>query len=55
MKNDPVYEKWPSKRAALSIGALFGSLGGGFVYLNFRQKKKKHIWVPFINPNEIKN
>jgi hypothetical protein len=42
--------KRPCKRAAVSIGALLGNLEGEFVYWDFREKKKLHIWVPFLGP-----
>jgi len=42
----------PCKRVSLSIGALLGNLEG--VYLpGFLRERKKYIWVPFLDPEDI--
>ena len=43
----------PYKRVFLSIGALFGNLEGVRVS-GFLRGKKKYIWVPFLDPEDIK-
>jgi len=40
------YLKKRCKRAALSLGPLLGKMEG-FVYWDFREKRKMHILVPF--------
>jgi len=43
----------PHKRVSLSIGALSWKLEG--VRLpGFLREKKKYIWVPFLEPEDIK-
>jgi len=43
----------PCKGASLSIGTLLGNLEG--VHLpGFLREKKKRIWVPFLDPEDIK-
>ena len=42
----------PCKRVSLSIGTLLGKLEG--VRLpGFLEKRKKYIWVPFLDPEDI--
>jgi len=43
----------PWKQVSLSIGALLGNLVG-FICWDFF-KKKKYIWVPFLDPEVIKS
>jgi hypothetical protein len=43
----------PCKRASLSIGALVGEPGGGSFAGTF-ERKGKYIWVPFLDPEDIK-
>jgi len=43
----------PCKRVCLSIGTLLGNLEG--VRLpRFLREKEKYIWVPFLDPEDIK-
>jgi len=43
----------PCKWVSLSIGTLLGNLEG--VHLpGFLREKKKYIWVPFLDPEDIK-
>jgi len=43
----------PCKLVSLSIETLFGKLEG--VHLpGFLREKKKYIWVPFLDPEDIK-
>jgi len=45
--------KMPCKRVSLYIGAPLGNLEG--VRLpEFLREKKKFIWVPFLDPEDIK-
>jgi len=41
------------KRLSLYIGALLGKLEGVRL-LRFFREKKKYIWVPFMDPEDIK-
>ena len=43
----------PCKRAFLSIGALLGNLEGVRL-LGLLREKKEYIWVPFLDPENIK-
>jgi hypothetical protein len=43
----------PCKRISLSIGALLGNLEG-VCLPGFLKKKKKYIWVPFLDPEDTK-
>jgi hypothetical protein len=43
----------PCKWVSLSIGILLGNLEG--VHLpGFLREKKKYVWVPFLDPENIK-
>jgi len=49
------YAKFPSKRVSLSIGALLGNLKGVRLPGYFERKEKNiYIWVPFLDPEDIK-
>jgi len=43
-----------SKCVSLSIGALLGNMEGVLLPGLFREKKK-YIWVPVLDPEDIKN
>jgi len=43
----------PYKRVSLSIGALSGKLEGVRL-AGLLREKKKYIWVPFLDPEDIK-
>jgi hypothetical protein len=43
----------PCKWVSLFIGALLGNLEG-VCLLGFLREKKKFIWVPFLDPEDIK-
>jgi hypothetical protein len=43
----------PCKRVSLSIGTLLGSLER-FRLPGFLREKEKYVWVPFLDPDDIK-
>jgi hypothetical protein len=43
----------PCKQVSLSIGALMGNMEGGSFAWIF-ERKKKYIWVPFLDPEDTK-
>jgi hypothetical protein len=43
----------PCKRVSLSIGALLGNLEG-IRLLELFERKGYYIWVPFLDPEDIK-
>jgi hypothetical protein len=44
----------PCKQVCLSIGALMGNPGdGGCSFAGIFERKKKYIWVPFLDPEYI--
>jgi len=45
--------KMPCKQVSLSIGTLMGNLDGICLPELF-ERKGKYIWVPFLDPEEIK-
>jgi hypothetical protein len=47
------YVKMPCKRVSLSIGAPLGDLEG-IRFPGLFERKGKHIWVPFLDPEDIK-
>jgi hypothetical protein len=50
------FERFPKgscKRVSLSIGAPLGNLEW-FVYREILREKGKYIWVPFLEPEDIK-
>jgi hypothetical protein len=42
----------PCNWVSLSIGALLGNLEG-ICFLGLFERKGKHIWVPFFDPEDI--
>jgi hypothetical protein len=46
--------KMPCKRVSLSIGALLGNLEG-ICLLERCERKGEYIWVPFLEPEDIKS
>jgi hypothetical protein len=47
------YVKMPCKQVSLSIGAPLGNLEGICLLVRF-ESKEKYIWVPFLDPEDIK-
>ena len=45
--------KMPCRRLSLSIGAMLGNLEGVRL-LGLLGEKKEYIWVPFLDPEDIK-
>jgi len=43
----------PCKRLSLSIGGLLGNLKGVRL-TGFLREKKKYVWIPFMDPEDIK-
>jgi len=43
----------PCKQVSRSIGALLGKLEGVH-FPGFLREKEKYIWVPFLDPEDIK-
>jgi hypothetical protein len=43
----------PCKQVSLPIGALLENLEG-VCLLGFLREKKKYVWVPFLDPEDIK-
>jgi len=41
-------------QASISIGAPLGNLEG-ILLLGLFERKEKYIWVPFLDPDDIKN
>jgi hypothetical protein len=44
----------PCKRVSLSVGALLGNLEGIRLLPGLFERKGKYIWVPFLDPEDIK-
>jgi len=47
------YVKMPCKQVSLSIGALLGNLEG-ICLPGLFERKGEYIWVPFLDPEDIK-
>jgi hypothetical protein len=48
-----ICKKRPCRGAALSIGALLGTWRGSFN--RTLEEKKVHIWVPFLDTEDIRS